>query len=482
MFPKEFMYGFSMSSFQYEMGLPGSESPWSDWWKWVHDLENISVGLVSGDLPENGPGYWVLYREDHDLADWIGFDTARLCIDWSRVFPRSTEAVRVDVEVDDSGIVGVSVDDRALEELDRLANRGAIEHYRRILGDWKSRGKKLILNLYHWTTPLWLHDPVVVRVEGFKHAPAGWVSDKAVVEFVKYAAYIAWKLGDLVDLWCTMNEPTVVYKKGYIYVKSGFPPGVLSFSAAYTVARHLAEAHARAYDVVKEITGKPVGIIHASAYIECPKCSREYLEEVVERECYSFIDSIHYGRAFFLERHRRDLEKKIDWLGLNYYSRLVVEPEPRYLTKWRGVEDYGFFCRRGGFSRDGYPCSDFGWEIYPRGIYYLLKKFWNRYKIPLIVTENGLADSYDRYRSMFIVSHLYHIHRALMDGVDVRGYLHWSLLDNYEWAKGYKMRFGLIHVDYKTKKRYIRPSTLVFKEIVEKHEIPEKYQHMIIDS
>ena len=160
-FPRSFVFGFSEAGFQFEMGLPGSEDPNTDWWVWVHDQENIAAGIVSGDLPENGPGYWNLYSQDHNLADRLGMDGARIGIEWSRVFPKPTFDVGVSAEVDSEGnIVYVEVGEKALEELDRLANRDAVNHYREMLRDWRDRGKLLIVNLYHWPLPLWIHDPI----------------------------------------------------------------------------------------------------------------------------------------------------------------------------------------------------------------------------------------------------------------------------------------------------------------------------------
>ncbi|ADM27756.1 glycoside hydrolase family 1 [Ignisphaera aggregans DSM 17230] len=475
-YPKEFIFGFSESGFQFEMGLPGSEDPNTDWWVWVHDPENIASTLVSGDFPENGPGYWHLYRQDHDIAERLGMDGARIGIEWSRIFSKPTFDVKVDVARDERGnIVYIDVAEKALEELDRIANKDAVNHYREILSDWKNRGKKLIINLYHWTLPLWLHDPIKVRKLGIDRAPAGWVDERTVIEFVKYVAYIAWKLGDLPDLWCTMNEPNVVYSIGYINIKIGYPPGYLSFEAASKAMKHLVEAHARAYEVLKRFTNKPVGIIYVTTYHEPLKESdRDVAEAAMYQAVFDFLDSITIGRSMSIGE-RKDLEKHLDWLGINYYSRLVVE---RYGNAWRVLPGYGFACIPGGTSLAGRPCNDAGWETYPEGLYIMLKRCWERYRLPIIVTENGTADAIDRLRPRYLATHLYQVWKALSEGVDIRGYLHWALVDNYEWSSGFRMRFGLVHVDFETKKRYLRPSALLFREIASSKEIPDEFMHM----
>ncbi|ASJ00648.1 beta-galactosidase BgaS [Thermococcus gorgonarius] len=475
-FPRDFLFGYSWSGFQFEMGLPGSEVPNSDWWAWVHDIENIAAGLVSGDLPENGPAYWDLYKKDHDIAESLGMDAIRGGIEWARIFPKPTFDVKARVERDEKGnIVSVEVPESSIKELEKIADMNALEHYREIYADWKERGKTFILNLYHWPLPLWLHDPLKVRKLGPDRAPAGWLDDKSVVEFAKFAAFVAYHLDDLVEVWSTMNEPNVVYQNGYTRPTHGFPPGYLSFEAERKAKMNLIQAHARAYDVIKEYSDKDVGVIYAYTW---PDPLREDIEEEVrairERELYSFVDAVHFGKAADVEE-RDDLKGRVDWLGVNYYSRIAFDMVNGHVLP---VPGYGFSGERGGYARSGRPCSDFGWEIYPEGLEQLLKDLAKRYGLPMMITENGIADAADRYRPHYLVSHLKAVHEAMKEGADVRGYLHWSLTDNYEWAQGFRMRFGLVYVDMETKKRYLRPSALVFREIATRKEIPEELEHL----
>ncbi|MGB9728785.1 MAG: beta-galactosidase BgaS [Thermoprotei archaeon] len=474
-FPNNFLFGFSESGFQFEMGVSGSEDPNSDWWIWVHNEENIFSRIVSGDFPEDGPAYWHFYKQDHNIAQNLGMNAARLGIEWSRIFPKPTFDIKIDVEEDNKGnILRIDVNEKALEALDKIANKEALNHYREIFNDWKSRDNTLIINLYHWPLPIWLHEPIMVRRFGPDRAPSGWLDKKSVVEFVKFVAYIAWKLGDYPDMWSTMTEPNVVYGSGYVDIKSGFPPGYLSIDSAINAAKHLAEAHARAYDVLKEISKKPIGIIHAVFAIEPLKFDENYVEAAEKAkkiEVYDFLDLITSGESFFIGE-RKDLSNRLDWIGINYYSRIVVRPI-KYGMGFEVIDGYGLYCSPNGVSKDGKPCSDMGWEVYPEGLYSVLIDFWKRYKIPLMVTENGIADAEDRLRPKFLVSHMLQLQKAINSNVDLRGYFHWALTDNYEWAHGFKMRFGLVHVDYKTKKRYIRPSALIFRDLVKYREISE---------
>jgi len=472
---KDFRFGFSIVGVQHEMGLPGSEFV-SDWVLWLHDQENIVSGLVSGDFPENGPGYWHLYRQDHDIAERLGMDAMWITIEWARIFPRPTTDVVVPIDRDSEGIKGVYIDVEHIEKLRSYADRDALRRYREIIEDWKSRGGMVIVNLFHWSLPIWLHDPIKVRKLGIDRAPAGWVDEETVVEYTKFAGFVAHELGDVVDMWYTMNEPNVVASLGYIQIQSGFPPGYLDIDCYRRVVKHLAEAHARGYEAVKLFSKKPIGIVESIAsWIPLGEGDRDAAEKgfrynlwPIEVAVNGYIDGVY----------RDDLKGHLDWIGLNYYTRNVVVSDPRALQGFRILPGYGYGCTPRGISMDGRPCSDFGWEIYPEGIYDVLKKLWDRYRLPIYVTENGVADAVDTLRPHFIVSHLYQIHRAKSEGVDVRGYFHWNLIDNLEWAQGYRMRFGLVHVDFETKKRYLRPSALLFREIASRKEIPDEFMHM----
>ncbi|HLI46672.1 MAG TPA: beta-galactosidase BgaS [Geobacterales bacterium] len=483
-FPNNFLLGFSESGFQFEMGLDQSEDQNSDWWHWVHDEENIFSGLVSGDMPEQGPGYWSLYKRDHDIASGLGMNCARLGIEWSRIFPKPTFEVKVDVEMSGDNLVNVIVDKEALRKLDALANKDAVEHYEKIFNDWKAREKTLILNLYHWTMPIWIHDPIKMRKAGIERAPSGWIDQRTVIEFVKFAAYVTWRFDDYVDLWSILNEPNVVYGSGFVQVKSGFPPSHLDLQLAIAAAKHIAEAHARAFDNMKSITKKSIGIIQAMFAIEPKKRDVPDHEDAAKKakkvEIFDFLDLLSKGESMFIGT-REDLANRIDWIGVNYYSRVVVEPSTGGMG-FKELEGYGLHCTPNSLSKAGRECSDFGWEIYPEGIKSVLIDTWERYRKPIIVTENGIADAKDRYRPRYLVSHIQNVQKAFDEGIDIRGYLHWALVDNYEWAQGFKMRFGLCYVDYETKKRYLRPSALIFKGITEYNELPgeiQEYQELL---
>ncbi|WP_041083589.1 beta-galactosidase BgaS [Thermotoga profunda] len=480
MFPKDFLFGASMAGFQVEMGYAGEDTdPNTDWFVWVREPENLLTGAVSGHLPEYGVGYWNNYPVLHQLAVDFGMNALRTNIEWSRIFPNSTAEVQVIAETQD-GITKVEVKKEHLEKLDKLANKKAVEHYRQIFKDMKNRGLKVIVNLSHFTLPLWIHDPISVH-KGQQTEKTGWVNDQTVVEFAKFAAYIAWKFDDLVDMYSTMNEPNVVSQMGYIMSRFGFPPSYFNPEMYMKSLLNQAQAHARAYDCIKSFSNKPVGIIYATSVYESMNQDREIEENATYLMNYLFLDVITNGKIFFQER--QDLKNKVDFIGVNYYTRTVIDRMKSVdfgllSLDWTIVDGYGYNCPAGGMSRDSRPVSDFGWETYPEGLLKVLRSIYGRYKLPIIVSENGVADFRDWLRPYYLIGHLYATEKAIQEGVKVLGYLHWSIVDNYEWARGYHMRFGLAETDYETKQFAPRPSMFIFREVVRNGSCEKFYRYL----
>jgi beta-galactosidase len=504
-FPKNFLWGASASGFQFEMGDKTGKNvdPNTDWYIWVHDATNIQKGVVSGDMPENGIDYWSLYPKDHDIAKNLGLNAYRIGIEWSRIFPKSTNEVKAGVErASDGKISKIEIDDQAIEELDRMANAEALNHYRAVINDLKTKGFKVFVCLNHFTLPLWIHNPIAAQDTKLNKGPRGWFDEKTIVEFAKYAAYMAWKVGDIVDNWVTFNEPMVIPEAGYILPESGFPPGLSSFKASKKVALNMVIAHARAYDAIKKLdtikadedsaNAANVGLIQDVIPI---KPLDERKESDIKAA--SFIDNMHnhffpqsishgrlnenFGKAKERGEMKSYLKDRLDWLGVNYYTTPVVKGSKSILARLfagmpvipQMVQNYGFLCKPNSKSAEGMPASDSGWEVFPEGILQALKSM-ERYERPLYITENGIADARDDLRPKFIFDHLQNLNKALNEEkIDVRGYFHWSLTDNYEWAKGFSMKFGLYTVDLESKKRVKRKSADIYKKIIENQEITE---------
>ena len=489
MFKDGFLLGFSLAGFQSEMGISDNDEN-SDWWKWVHDENNIKTGLVSGDQPETGVAYWDLYKTYNQMARSLGSNAFRLGVEWTRLFPKGSPEIKVDVEQNNDDIISINVTEKILNDMDNVVNKKALQHYKEIFENVKENGMKLIINAYHWPLPLSLHDPIISRENGLKNEQNGWLNHRTVIEFVKYAAYLAWKFDYISDQFSIMNEPNVVFGNGYFNVKTGFPPAYPSIEAGNLAKKHIIEAIGRAYDEMKKFTKQPIGLIYANADLVPEKENdMEATKMALFNERHSFFNSLIFGDMKWAkiineakefkeksEERREDLKGKLDWIGVNYYTRNVIaSKESGYVT----VKGYGHNAVAGMKSKAGREVSDFGWELYPEGLYHVLKDYHEHYGLPMIVTENGIADSTDSLRPKYLVCHLYEVEKAIKDGMDIRGYLHWSLLDNYEWSSGFGMKFGLLGVDQETKKIQMRPSALVFKYISEHRGIPEDLEWMV---
>jgi beta-galactosidase len=498
---ERFLWGVSISGFQFEMGGPGTLDPNTDWYRWVHDAGNIRTGLVSGDQPDDGVGYWTHYAADHRLAKKLGLNAVRMGLEWSRIFPQTTAQIDVGVErADDGTISRIDVDAATIERLDRHAQRDAVRHYRDVLLDLRRHGFTVLVCLNHFTLPLWIHAPLRVRATRMRRGPKGWLAQATIVEFTKYAAYVAATLGDLVDRWFTLNEPMIVAEMGYLvspFHTSCFPPKVLNVAAAKTVTFNQAVAHARAYDAIKRwdrdradagsASPADVGVIQHVTPVQPFDATRRSdvraARFVTHLHNHLFLAAVTDGwldanlnGAQEPDERQPSLQRRLDHLGVNYYARSVLRGRSPLLAKLlrvpvlpEPVRGFGMNCPPRGQSRDGHPTSDFGWEIYPQGIEDALDMM-RRYAVPLYVTENGVADERDAHRSQFIAEHVAALGRARRaTPLDLRGYFHWSLLDNYEWAEGYRQHFGLVAVDRATKARRPRPSAMAYQALVAAH-------------
>ena len=493
-FPDGFLWGTAISGFQSDMGVGAPNDTGNDWWVWVHDQTNIDGDRVSGDEPETGPGFWNLYTDDARLVRHrLKSNALRLSIEWSRIFPSSTASV------DASGGFTPAV----LAALDALADHSAVAHYRAVLAELRARKLEPMLTLNHFTLPLWIHEPLGVRdafagVGADDPVPgglsqAGWLDPAIVGEFAKFAAYAGWKLGDLVDLWCTINEPVVVIVSGYINfpgIGGNFPPGVLNFPAILATIPNLVEGHARAYDALHATDGADAngdgtavaaGVVHNMVAFH-PRnpaqpldvdgaahadyiYNRVYLNAVTSGDFDANLDGTIDGAEM-----RPDLAGRSDFIGVNYYLRAVVAgiggPVSAHIPLFDFLPTFSYRTPHAP-SAPVCPsvCSDFGWEIYPVGLREVLT-FVGTLGLPVYVTENGIADEADTLRGQYLFDHLSTLQGVVADGVaDVRGYFHWSLTDNFEWASGYYPKFGAASFDPTTGRRRLRAGVRPLRSI-----------------
>jgi beta-galactosidase len=499
-FPEGFLWGTAIAGFQTEAGKGRNADPASDWHVWTHDAGNIADGTVSGDLPEDGPGHWARFRSDLDLvADDLHNNAFRFSVEWSRIFPRSTEGIEV----------GGEIDEEDLRRLDHLANRKAMHHYRKVLDAAAKRDVTPFVTLHHWTLPTWLHDPIATRDAFGGRGPneplpaldaGGWLEPRAVDEFEKYAAYVAWKLGHRADYWNTLNEPLVQVTFGFVNVPGLFgafwPPGVLSFTGAIAALVNLERANTVAYDALKRFDrgdadgdGGDSRVGPVMNMIAFTPANPAFPADV---EATGHADYL-FNRLFLNGVIRGDVDangdgqispdedelhgRKADFVGLNYYFRGRVTATGAPLTPAIPILDFipaTAYASPADPSLPACPtsCSELGAEIYPQGFRDVIGTAAG-YGLPVYVTENGIADADDNQRPAYLTDHLRQLLLAIRnDGADVRGYFHWSLVDNLEWVFGYQPKFGLYSFDARTLKRTPRASAGLYSDIAARNGLP----------
>jgi beta-glucosidase len=292
-----------------------------------------------------------------------------------------------------------------------------------------------VVSLHHFTNPAWFAER------------GGWLRGDAPALFTRYAERMAAELPE-VSWWLTLNEPTVYAKNGF--VAGEWPPRVHgSWRQAARVLRTMARAHRAAYRAIRRARPTArVGFAHSLPWIE--PCDRG---RALDRWA-------AWGRDLLLNRGLLSWiggARHLDFLGINYYTRTVVRWAPSGLALFAGRECLDAHHARG-------PMSDIGWEVYPRGLGRVLDRY-ARLGVPLLVTENGIATTDESLRSRFLRDHLAEIRDALGRGVPVLGYLHWTLMDNFEWSLGTRPRFGLLANDYATQTRTPRPAALELAQV-----------------
>ncbi len=461
--PADFRWGVAHSGFQAEGGPGSPVDPNSDWYRWVHDPLNQLLGLVNG-VPEDGPGAYVSYESDADLArDELGVNTFRMGIEWSRIFPNSTAAIDIS---DEGG--GVSLAD--LQALDALANLDEVGHYRAVFDALRLRGLDPMVTVNHFTLPVWVHDPIVARPLiqlGLPAPAAGWLSSSTPGEFEKYAAYVAWKFGDQVDNWVTVNEPFSPVLTEFLaipWVVPNWPPGVIRPDLASTFLVNQAIGHVAAYDAIHawdtEVANaggpaafvgfalnmlparpaNPVSLLDVQAADAWNQYYNQWFPNaVIDGWVDVDFDGIKTANEVFA-----DFVGKVDFLGVQYYGS---QPMIGF-----GVAPVPGFPFLRGFPIRCQPsptCSDFNQPTDPGGFREVLELAAS-YGKPLWITENGIADADDSKRPSYIVNHIAVVQDLVAHDVDIRGYTYWSFVDNLEWSEGYDLKFGLYGSDPNT--------------------------------
>lgn len=399
-FPPDFLWGSATSAHQVE-----GNNIHSDWWEWelLHQPPNKRSGRAADQ--------YNLYESDFDLAKSLYQNAHRLSIEWARIEP---EEGKFDME--------------------------EIEHYRQVLKALKDRNLKVMLTLWHFTLPNW------VAKKG------GWENSQTGQYFEKFLQQIIPVFEEYVDFWVTINEPGV-----YVwacYYSAIWPPQIKSKFLMMKAYWNLAQAHKKAYFLIKGLSGKPVGIANN-------------VQTFHSTHKHSFLEQMSVYFSDLLGNHAfyKMTSGCHDFMGINYYFHHRLNKKS------------GLIPNIDELSRQSGEVSDLGWEVYPEGIYDILLDLSNH--IPVYITECGIASTNDDRRTRFLIQYLHSIFRAIRYGVNIKGFFYWSLIDNFEWAEGFTPRFGLVNIDYTNLERKVRNSAYVYSEIAKYNQIPHSLLRLL---
>jgi beta-glucosidase len=397
-FPKGFLWGTASAAHQVEGDCRNC-----DWWDWEQQPGHIANGDRSGVAND----HYNRYREDFALLREMNQNAHRLSVEWSRIEPS-----------------------------EGVFDAKQIRHYRDVLGELREQAITPMVTLHHFTSPLWF-----VR-------KGGWTSNDAHRAFIPFVNRVADELGDLVDLWCTINEPSIYGAQGWI--AGEFPPGRHgNLAAQYRVTTNLHRAHELAYAAIKR--RRPDGQVGLSHHKFLFLPATQHRPDRLAAAAAQLVTDrwpVAPGQL------HRIVEATSDYIGIAHYWAQLCAFDPR--------RPRDQFIRR--FNPPDAEPTEMGWASNPAWMRQVLNEL-KPYGKPVYVTENGIATSDDAVRAKYLGDVLANVHLAIEDGVDVRGYFHWTNTDNFEWARGYTVHFGLIGVDRKTLERTMRPSGRLYARI-----------------
>jgi beta-glucosidase len=442
-FPPGFIWGAATAAYQIEGAWNADQKGESIWDRFSHTPGKIE----NGDTGDIACDHYHRSQEDIKLMKEIGLQAYRFSISWPRLFPEGRG----------------------------LPNQAGIDFYSKLVDNLLENGIEPYLTLYHWDLPQTLQDL------------GGWPARSTAEAFVEYARLVSQRLGDRVHNWITLNEPYVSAWVGYM--EGRHAPGHQDVDEMLAAAHHLLLAHGWSVPVIREnAPDAQVGIVlnlsgmvpasssyadRAAARIWDGMVNRWYLDPLAARG-YPLDVVQHFDRPmdFILENDLAAIAKPVDFLGVNYYTRWVVRSEvvPEEENEPRTV-----------FVNPN-P-TEMGWEVYPEGLYEILGRIHFDYNFNRIyITENGAAypdvinsqgQVEDPLRIAYLNEHLKSVSKAIAVGIPVKGYFVWSMVDNFEWAHGYSMRFGLIYVDYETQKRILKSSAAWYQTVINSNAVVE---------
>lgn len=414
-FPPGFTWGTASSSHQTEGH--NTNNQWSRF--------EAQPGAIERDHRSGiACNWWQNAEADFDRMAEIGINAHRLSLEWSRIEPRRGQF-----------------------------DEAAINRYRQMLQALRERGIEPWIALHHFTNPLWLENS------------GSWENPQVIEHFRAYATKVVDTLGDLCQHWLTINEPLVYLGQGWL--RGVWPPHHPNLIQAVNVYRNLLYAHAAAYHAIHQAQPHAqVSIAKAMRHFDParPNHLGDQLSSRIRRYLFEdlWFEATVNGRILpplGIGQHDPHLANTLDFIGINYYARYQVTftPNPKRIF---GIEGYTL----GNALSDNTPRGPYS-QFDPQGLSIICRSL-QRYGKPLYITEHGLPDRTDHQRPTWIVAQLQEIHRCIQQGIDIRGYFHWTLLDNFEWNDGWTMHFGLIGMDVETQIRTPRPSAKLYSQIV----------------
>ena len=438
-FPKEFSFGAATAAYQIEGGRGADGKGDSIWDKFCELPGKIDRG-ETGDVACD---HYNRMKEDVALMKEMHLESYRFSVAWTRIFPEGKGKV----------------------------NEKGLKFYSDLIDELLKNGIKPLLTVYHWDLPQALQEL------------GGWLNPESVNWYADYAETLFKAYGDRVKDFLTFNEPFVFTDFGY--VTGSFPPGIKGdYRSKILAGHHVLLAHGEAVRRFRKIVpdGK-IGITLDYAYNVSATNKKEDIEAAARaNEFWAgwYFEPVVFGhypktaRKWFEEHNQmppigKDDEKlifeKIDFLGINHYFSNYVVAEKSNTREGTKPAELTF------------PQTDMGWNITEDGFYQMLKYFQSVLKVPLIITENGISlndivsveGSIEDYNRIdYMKRYLSALSRAISEGLDCKGYYYWSLMDNMEWAAGYKPRFGLVYVDYETQQRTLKRSAAWYRELIDK--------------
>lgn len=453
-FPDGFVWGAATSSYQIEGGVHQDGRGASIW-----DVFCAEAGRVrNGDDGSVAIDHRNRMRDDVSLMAELGLKAYRFSVAWPRVQPEGSGNV----------------------------SKSGLDFYSLLVDTLLEFGIEPYVTLYHWDLPAAL--------------PGGWLNRDTANRFGEYAEFVVARLSDRVRHWTTLNEPWCSSMLGY--AAGVHAPGVVDGGSAVVAAHHLLLAHGNATQAIRAAVRQPVSVgltvnpypVIVEGETEADLDAARRVDGVANRLWYDPVllgsypqDVLDDFSAVTNFEYLRDddlsvIHQPIDSLGINYYRRhharfqRGASSRPP-LSQWPGSPDVGVVEPSG-------PHTDGNWAIEPDGLYETLQRLKDEYPaIPLYVHENGAYFDdgpvvegvvQDAPRRDFIAAHLRAAHRAIADGIDLRGYFAWSLFDNFEWAEGYNNRFGIVHVDFSTLERMPKTSALFYRSVISNNAVPSE--------